>query len=185
MRFCTTILFALLVSSLGGCVPNAVKYFRPMVDGGKLLTPHCVPTESIVEFHLPDDNGCLHIRAWANNGKHVHQISLFFSGKGWNTLHFTSTHFQIRDIENHVLIDASSVLAYKSDSIDSLTTEPYLAPLERPGLSRFHVQINSSDPLPDRFELLSPSIVLDGEVIVFPPIRFEQKYWFGISPLNC
>jgi hypothetical protein len=179
------ICFALLASSLNACVPNAVTYYRPVVEGGKLLTPHCVPTESIVEFNLPDANGRLHIRAWANNGKHVHQISLFFSGKGWRMLHFTSTHFQIRDIGNHAFLDIASVLAYKSDSITDLTTEPYPAPPERTGLSRFHVQINSSDPLPDRFELLSPSIVIDGDAIVFPPIRFEQKHWFGISPLNC
>ena len=39
---------------------------------------------------------------------------------------------------------ASSVMAYP-DSIESLTSEPYLAP-QRPGLPRFHVQINLHRP---------------------------------------
>jgi hypothetical protein len=84
-----------------------------------------------------------------------------------------------------VITDASSVIAYISDSTSNLTTEPYWAPPERPGLFRFHVQINSSDPLPSDFELLVPSIIVDGETIKFPSIRFEQTQWFGISPLNC
>ena len=77
------------------------------------------------------------------------------------------------------------VLVYRSDSTSNLTTEPYMAPAERLGVSRLHVQVNSSDPLPRNFELLSPSIVVDGEIITFPSIRFEQKQWLGISPLNC
>jgi hypothetical protein len=156
-----------------------------MVDGGKVLTPHCVPTKSIVEFNLPGDNGRLHIRAWADNGKNINQISLFFSGKMWDSIQFMDTNFRILDNDSHVIIDASSVLVYISDKILNLTTESYLAPPERPGLSRLHIQINSHDPLPDNFELLSPAIVIDGEKITFPSIRFEQKIWLGISPLNC
>lgn len=185
MKFWATLLYMFLVASLSGCVPNAVRYYRPTVDGGKVLTPHCVPTESLVEFNLPITNGRLQVRAWADNGKHINQISLFFSGKEWNTIQFTSTNFQIHDIEKNLIINASSVLAYRSDSISNLTTESYLAPPERPGLFRFHVQINSSDPLPINFELLSPSIVVDGERITFPSILFEQQLWFGVSPINC
>ena len=156
-----------------------------MIDGGKVLTRQCVPTESIVEFNLKSTNGRLHIRAWAENGKPKNQINLFFSGKTWNEIHFTSTNFQIHDIEKKVIISASSVLAVRSDGITKLTTEPYWAPPERPGLFRFNVQINFSEPLPTNFELLSPSIVIDSEEVVFPSIRFEQKQWLGISPLNC
>jgi hypothetical protein len=174
-----------LLASLCSCVPNAVRYYRPTVEGGKVLTPHCVPIESIVEFNLPITNGRLQVRAWADNGKHINQVSLFFSGKAWNMIQFTSTNFHIHDIEKNVIIDASSVLAYGSDSISNLTTESYLVPPERPKLFRFHVQINSSDPLPSNFELLSPSIIVDGEKITFPSIRFEQQLWFGISPFNC
>jgi hypothetical protein len=185
MQFNKIIPYTFLLLSLSGCVPNAVRYYRPTVDGGKLLKPRCVPTESIVEFRLPGANGRLHVRAWANNGKHVNQISLFFSGKAWKTIQFESTNFQIHDLEKHVITDASSVLAYISDSTSNLATKPYLAPPERPGLFRFHVQINSSDPLPSTFELIVPSIVVDGETIAFPSIRFEQKQWLGVSPLNC
>ena len=185
MQFYKIILSTFLMASLGGCVPNAVRYYRPAVDGGKLLMPRCVPTESIVEFRLPDANGRLHVRAWANNGKHINQINLFFSGKAWKTIQFASTNFQIHDFEKQVITDASSVLAYISDSTSNLTTESYSAPPERPGLFRFHVQVNSSDPLPSNFELQTPTISVDGETMTFPSIRFEQKLWLGISPLNC
>ena len=185
MRFRAAWLLTLFALLLEGCVPNVVTYYRPVVDGGKVLKPHCVPTESIVEFNLPNINGRLHVRAWADNGNHVNQIALFFSGKAWREIHFTSTDFRIRDFEEKSILTASSVLAYKADSIGNLTAEPYFAPPVRPWLSRFQVQINSNRPLPNSFELLSPTIVIDGEEIKFPVIRFEQKQWIGISPFNC
>jgi hypothetical protein len=179
------ILFMLFALFLEGCAPNAVSYYRPEVDGGRVLKRHCVLTESIVEFNLPDANGRLHVRAWADNGKYVNQVSLFFSGKAWREIHFTSADFLIRDVENHSTLNASSIIVYKADGIFNLTTEPYLAPPERSGLFRFHVQINVSRPLPNNFELLSPPIAIDGEEIVFPIIRFERKQWIGVSPFNC
>ena len=175
-------LFALLLT---GCAPNAVTYYRPVVDGGKVLKRHCVPTESIVEFNLPDADGRLHVRAWAENGKYVNQIALFFSGKAWREIHFTSADFRIRNLEENLIQSASSVVAYKADGMANLTPEPYLAPPEKPGLARFQVQINSDRPLPDSFELLSPTVVIDGQRIIFPAIRFEKKLWMGISPFNC
>lgn len=179
---CLSALFALV---LEGCVPNAVTYYRPVVDGGKVLKPHCVPTESIVEFNLPGANGHLHVRAWADNGKRINQIALFFSGNAWREVRFASTHFQIRDLEENTVAGASSIMAFKSDGKIKLITEPFLAPPERPGLPRFHVQVNSQRPLPKRFELLVPAVVIDGEEMSFPVIRFEQKLWLGISPFNC
>lgn len=179
---CSLVLFALLLT---GCAPNAVTYYRPMIDGGTVLKRHCVPTESIVEFNLPGANGHLHVRAWAENGKYVNQIALFFSGKAWREIHFTSAAFQIRNLEENTISSASSIVAYKADAITNLTPEPYTAPPEKPGLARFQVQVNSDHPLPKRFELQSPTIVIDGQEILFPAIRFEQKQWMGISPLNC
>jgi hypothetical protein len=173
------------VFPLSGCIPNAVTYYRPTTDSGNVLTRHCVPTESIIEFNLPNTNGRLHVRGWADNGKNINQINLFFSGREWNEIHFVSTDFQIHDIEKNIIVAASSVRTYKADGISNLTTDPYLAPPERPGLFRFHLQINSSNQLPRNFELISPSIVIDGEEIVFPPIHFEQKLWIGVSPFNC
>ncbi len=150
-----------------------------------MVTPRCVPTESMIEFNLPKPGGRLHVRAWADDGKHVKQVSLFFSGSAWNSIHFVSTDFRIRDVESQRTAAAASVTAYRSNDIAKLTTEPYLAAPERRGLSRFQVQVRMDAPLPDDFELLSPAVVIDGEEIVFPPIRFEKKTWLGISPLNC
>jgi hypothetical protein len=185
MKVPAVIACVLLAHSVGGCAPNLVTYYRPALDGGRILTPHCVPTESIVEIDLPKANGPLRVRAWADNGTHVNQVDLLFNGKAWKWIHFTSTRFRIRDLDRGVTVDASSVLALRSDGLPKLTTEPYRAPPERPGSFRFGVQINSSVPLPARFELLSPPVVIDGREIVFPPIRFEQQQWLGISPLNC
>lgn len=151
MKSYAAILFMLLVFFLAGCAPNAVWYYRPAVDGVKLLKRHCITIESIVEFNLPNINGRLHVRAWADNGKYVNQIALFFSGKAWREIHFTSSNFQIRNLEDNSILSALSVMAYKADSIVSLTTEPYLAPPEKPGVPRFQVQINSRRPLPNSF----------------------------------
>ena len=170
---------------LAGCAPNIVTYYRPAVEGGTIVTPRCVPTESVVEFDLPGAGGPVHARAWANNGRYVNQIDLLFTGKRWKELHFTSTRFQIHDLDKDLFFDASSVLALRPDGLPKLTAEPYRAPPERPGLFRFGVQINSSAPLPDRFELIVPPVVIDGEESAFPTIRFEQKQWLGVSPLNC
>ncbi|MEZ5540566.1 MAG: hypothetical protein R3F42_00830 [Pseudomonadota bacterium] len=180
-----TLLSLLFMLSLAGCVPNSVAYYYPTVDGGALVRPRCVPTDYMIDFALPQNGGRLHVRAWADNGGHVHQIALFFSGNSWNELHFTSTRFRIRDVERHETNDATSVIAYKSEGIGRLTVDPYIAPPERLGISRFHIQINSADPLPAIFDLLSPSLVLDGKEIEFPSIHFEQKRWVGISPFNC
>jgi len=185
LRFYVILLYLFLVFFFSGCVPNAVTYYRPTSDGGNVLARHCVPTKSIIEFNLPNTSGRLHVRVWADNGKDINQISIFFSGKEWSDIHFVSTDFQIHDIEKDIVMAASSVLAYTADGVSNLTADPYLAPPKLPGLYRFHVQINSSDQLPSNFELISPSIVIDGEEIVFPLIRFEQKLWIGISPFNC
>ena len=176
---------ALAALVLAGCVPNAVRYYRPSVAGGTTVQRHCVPTPSIVEFELAGNKGSLRIRALADRGKHVNQVSLNFHGRAWSEVHFTSTDFRLRDGAMHLVAGASSVLADTRDGTSPLTTEPYQAPPERPGLSRFDVQIRFSDPLPDTFELLSPPIVIDGRQVDFPPILFQRSTWVGISPFNC
>ena len=87
-----------------------------MIDGGTVLKRHCVPTESIVEFNLPGANGHLHVRAWAENGKYVNQIALFFSGKAWREIHFTSAAFQIRNLEENTISSTSSIVSTSSTS---------------------------------------------------------------------
>ncbi|MCB1614680.1 MAG: hypothetical protein KDI30_01575, partial [Pseudomonadales bacterium] len=182
---CSRFGWPLLFAFLWSCVPNATVYFHPSVENGVVTTPHCVPAESIIDFQLGEGEHRLQVRALADNGDTVHQVALFFGGNHWRSIHFFDTGFVIRDLESHVIITPSSLLAYKVDSIEPLTVEPYLAPAGRPGLSRFSVQINTAEPLPDNFELQSPPAVVDGEQIAFPPIRFERKVWAGISPFNC
>ncbi len=185
MKLYFIILCLFLLSSIVGCIPNAVTYYRPTSNIGNVLTGHCIPTDSAIEFKLPSHNSHIRVRVWADNGDEIKQVSIFFSGEGWNEIHFTSANFQIHNIENNTITVPSSVIAYKTDGFSNVFTEPYLAPPERPGAFRFQIQINSKNPLPNSFELLSPTIVIDGEDIEFPPIRFDKKQWIGISPLNC
>lgn len=176
-------LFFLATIMTTACMPNAVSYFQPSVTGGELITAHCVPTSSIVEFE--PEGGLVTIRTWADNGDHVNQVSLFFYGDSWQRIHFASKNFELLDSEKHTSVPVASLIAYKAESIEALSSEPYLAPPGRLALPRFHVQVNAATALPDNFELQAPPLVLDGKEILLPPIHYEKQVWLGISPFNC
>ena len=122
---------------------------------------------------------------WANDGKNINQVSLFFSGAGWTDINFTSTDFRVLDLDRNVKINISSINAHSQDGFNKLQTKPYTAPPKNIGIPRFTVQVRLPDPMPKNFKLSSPTIVIDGEEMKFPSILFEQKTWVGVSPLNC
>ena len=169
--------------TLCGCVPNAVTYYQPSVDGGQLRAPRCVPTKSLLDFTVRNNHGYMPIRTLADNGTHVHQVALFFSKGSWEKFHFSSTDFWIYDLDKKIKIRPSSVRTYSENGFRPLTTEPYS--MKDGKLPVSEIQITLTDKLPDNFELLSPSIVIDDEEIEFPAIHFENKLWVGISPFNC
>ena len=169
--------------TLCGCVPNAVTYYQPSVDGGQLRAPRCVPTKSLLDFTVRNNHGYMPIRTLADNGTHVHQVALFFSKGSWEKFHFSSTDFWIYDLDKKIKIRPSSVRTYSENGFRTLTTEPYS--MKDGKLPVSEIQITLTDKLPDNFELLSPSIVIDDEEIEFPAIHFENKLWVGISPFNC
>ena len=163
---------------LTGCVPNATVYYRPSVDGGKVVTAHCVPTQSNIDFQV----GSLPIRARANEGQNGTIVSLTPSASSWKTFHFTTTNFAVRNLDSGVTIRNLLVRVMRHDKSD-LITEPYHVQTEKGHY--YWLDVYLPRPTPENFEILSPSIMLDDKEFKFPPIRFERKVWVGISPFNC
>ncbi|ABM03709.1 hypothetical protein Ping_1939 [Psychromonas ingrahamii 37] len=186
MKINTFILFLSLVLTLSGCVPNAVTYYRPAAEGGYVHAKGFVPTVSLLDIVIGSPHQSVHIRAWANDGEHKNIVYIGFSGCAWNNINFTSTDFKVIDLDNNIAINVLSVFANKHDSFKKLNTIPYAAPHKTlPGMTRFSIDIQLPNPMPKKFELLSPLLIIDGEKITLPTIRFEQQVWVGISPLNC
>ncbi len=171
--------FVLLM--LTGCVPNATSYYRPSMEGGQVLARHCVPTESIVEF------GALPMQASASDGNNALFVSLSLPSKrptqtAWQTFHFATPDFRVRDLESGATVEGLSVRVLRDDGSDSLL-EPYRPP--RPSGWLYSVDVKLPGPPSAKFELLIPALVIDGHEVRYPPIRFERKTWVGISPFNC
>ena len=183
MKLGIIISYTILATALSGCLPNAVTYYQPSVDGGQLRAGRCVPTKSLVDFTVRNSREYMPIRAFADNGPYVNQVALFFSKGSWERFRFSSTDFWIYDLDKKITIRPSSIRAYSETGFRPLTTEPYS--LKDGRLPVSEIQITLTERLPANFELLSPSIVIDDEEIEFPTIHFERKVWVGISPFNC
>ena len=172
--------FSLLLTQLG-CVPNALTYYHPSMDGGQVLARHCVPTESIIEF------GPLPIEASVIEGHNAWFAVLGLPSKrppklSWQTFHFATSDFYIRDSLTGVTTDKLPISVLRDDKSDTVR-EPYRPPSTKGWL--FSIDVKLPGPPPERFELLLPPVVIDGKEVRFPPIRFERKIWMGVSPFNC
>ena len=166
---------------LTGCVPNVTTYYYPSMDGGQVLARHCVPTESIIAF------GELPIQASVIEGNNGWFVSLRLPSKRpplstWQAFHFTSSDFHVRYPDSGVTTERLPVSVLRDDKSDSMV-EPYHPPRPRTWLYAIYVKLPG--PPPEKFELLIPSLVIDGREIRFLPLRFERKIWMGISPFNC
>ena len=164
-----------------GCVPNTTVYYRPSMEGGQILARHCVPTKSIIEF------GTLPLQVSLVEGNNGWSVIMGLPVKrpphtSWQTFHFTSSNMQLRNLDNGELITLQQAFVLRDDDSNSIIT-PY-RPL-RPGRWLFTVDMKLPTPPPNEFELLVPSMVIDGHEVHFPPIHFERKMWMGISPFNC
>ena len=179
-----TIGFVCSLLFLGACVPNAVTYYRPSMEGGEVVAVSCVPTESRVEFSL--DN--LSISAITNITRRTNEltVSLFLNPLTGQRIHFSSDQFKVRDIERGIQIIDTSIFASRIDGIKSPST-PFPADDSRisPLGFNFSVHISFPDTNIESFELVSPPIIIDGIETIFPVIRFQRKTWVGVSPLNC
>ncbi|MGD9281862.1 MAG: hypothetical protein PVF60_13270, partial [Desulfobacterales bacterium] len=99
MKLGIIILYTILATALSGCLPNAVTYYQPSVDGGQLRAGRCVPTKSLVDFTVRNSHEYMPIRAFADNGPYVHQVALFLSNGSWERFRFSSTDFWIYDLD--------------------------------------------------------------------------------------
>lgn len=88
MKPSVLVISALLIPALGGCLPNAVSYHRPSVEGGQTLSARCVPIPSTVDLSV----GLMPVRAGLDR-KHVF---LSLSRMPWQTIRFSSGEFRIR-----------------------------------------------------------------------------------------
>ncbi|MGD9133856.1 MAG: hypothetical protein PVF78_09435, partial [Desulfobacterales bacterium] len=159
MKLGIIILYTILATALSGCLPNAVTYYQPSVDGGQLRAGRCVPTKSLVDFTVRNSHEYMPIRAFADNGPYVHQVALFLSNGSWERFRFSSTDFWIYDLDKKIKIRPSSIRTYSEAGFRPLTTEPYS--MKDGKLPVSEIQITLTERLPANFELLSPSIVID------------------------
>lgn len=177
MRLILLIFISLPV--LSSCVPNATTYYYPSADGGVVHAKRCVPTESLLDINIEGNHESIQIRTYAHEAKLFDFVYLGFSRGAWERINFTSTDFKIIDLENNSTISDLSVFTLKHDGFSKLNTEPYAASDVN------YVQVRLPEPMPEKFELIVPSVIVDGDKIKIPAIRFERKLWVGISPFNC
>ncbi len=170
--------FVLLM--LAGCVPNATSYYHPAMEGGRVLSRHCVPTESIVEF------GELPLRASVSEANNSWLVLLGLPAKRpptqtWQTFRFSSSDFRVRYLDGG-MSDTLPISVLRDDKSDS-AIEPYRPP--RPDGWLYALDVRLPGPPPVSFELIMPALLIDGREVRYPPLRFERKTWMGISPFNC
>lgn len=132
------------------------------MDDGEVLARHCVPTESIVEF------SALPIQASVIEGHGTRDTAVRLPSKHppqltWQTFHFVSSDFYVRDLANGITTDRLPVSVLRDDASDSVV-EPYHA--TRPGPWLFTIYVELPDPPTERFEFLLPAIVIDGQEIL-------------------
>jgi hypothetical protein len=174
------LLSPVLAGLLAGCVPNATTYYGPSVDGGRVVTRgHCVPLPTDVLFRV----GTLPVRARVMEGYRSTYIAVRLgatstptgeSRPAWRTFHFTADRFIVRDLERSA-----------DTTFDGLINSDTEQPVTIPATSSYWLEVHLPKPVPARFELVSPPIVIDGREYRFPTIRFARKLWVGISPFNC
>lgn len=157
MKRYLVVMSLMLIPFLGGCVPNAVSYYRPTAEGGKIVTGTCVPIESVVDVPI----GLITVRA----GMSKQHVSLSLS-RTWQTIQFSSDAFKIRDLKTNRVYDPRSIEVYRDDGSNALTV-PYPQAGARGGRS-FWIHVNLSDPIPESFELLSPPVFIDESRRGFP-----------------
>jgi hypothetical protein len=177
----------ILLPNLVGCVPNTAIYYRPSAEGGKVVSD-CAGVPRRVELKI----GTLPFSVYATTTRGEGVVSLSFGLKPrevveFSSFSFSSDNFRIRDLSTNFLRRPSSISVYRNDGSESVVA-PYLFPEDTQSAllgAPFLISTHFPEGLPRDFELLSPSLILDGIERGFPVIHFERKPWVGISPFNC
>ncbi len=166
---CVLIFFILF-----GCVPNATLYYRSTVDFESTHEKsHCVPTEKYVHFNILTKNQILKVRGYGNTYSTSHgEVSegQFVIYGSWNEIKFKNKEFYILAPDTNEKIKPLEVYGevhnFGSDS-----------------------SFNSGAVFPkqdgDSFDVIFPSLIIDGEEVKLPILHVKRTIWIGISPFNC
>ncbi|ABM03107.1 hypothetical protein Ping_1280 [Psychromonas ingrahamii 37] len=174
MRFIKFGRCILIFSVLVGCVPNATVYYKPLVDVESTHEKsHCVPTEKYVNFIIKTKDQTLKVRGYGNTYSTSHgEVSegQFVIYGNWNEINFKNEDFYI----------TAPAINDKSKPI-----QIYGEVHDFDGYSSF----NSGAVFPkqdgDSFDVIFPSLIIDGEEVKLPTLHIKRTVWIGISPFNC
>lgn len=163
--------------ALAGCIPGGARYYRPTMTGGETVKHYCEQTPSVVNFRIGPLPGHALARKTPGGTVVFLELGAYLPARktpprAWESFHFVSDRFAARNLTKHTTLD----------------NLPYQGPdetLTSPATKRYFLQITLPGSTPDRFELISPPLVVDGKKWPFPPIRFEYQLWIGILPFNC
>ena len=164
----------LIFSFLVGCVPNATVYYRPTVDiESTHEKSHCVPTEKYVHFNIKTKGQILKIRGYGNTYSHSYGEGTegqFVITGNWNEIKFKNEEFYIMVPNINEKVKPIKIYG-EVHNFD--------------GYSSF----NSGAVFPKQnagsFDVIFPSLIIDGEEIELPILHIKRTIWTGISPFNC
>lgn len=167
-------IYVSIVISLIGCVPNATVYYKPTVDiQSTHEKSHCVPTEKYVHFNIKSKDRTFRVRGYSNTYSHSYgkgtEAQLVIYGK-WNKIKYKNNNFYI---------------AIPGTDKKIKPTKIYGEVHNQDGSSQF----NSGAVFPkqdaDKFDVIFPPLIIDGEEIELPVLHVKRTIWVGISPFNC
>jgi hypothetical protein len=165
-------LFVFLV--LSGCVPNATVYYRPTVDVESTHEKgHCVPTERYVHFTIKAKDQTFKVRGYGNTYSNsygeVVEFQFVISGK-WSEIKYINDEFYMMVPDTNKKINPIKI---------------YGEVREFDGFSSFNTGAIFSKQGGDSFDVVFPSLIIDGEKIELPILHIKRTIWMGISPFNC
>jgi hypothetical protein len=157
-----------------GCVPNATFYYKPAVDVESTHDKsHCVPTEKYVIFNIKTKDQTLKVRGYGNTYLTYHgEVSegQFVIYGNWNEIKFKNEDFYIMTPDMSEKFKPIKIYGEVHDF---------------DGYSSF----NSGAVFPkqegDSFDVIFPSLIIDGEEVKLPILHIKRTVWMGISPFNC
>lgn len=159
---------------LVGCVPNATVYYKPTVDVESTHEKsHCVPTEKYVHFNIKTKKQTLKVRGYGNtyptsNGE-VAEGQFVISGN-WKEIKYKNEGFYITAPNINEKIKSIKIYGEVHDY---------------DGYSSF----NSGAVFPKKngesFDIIFPTLIIDGEEVKLPILHIQRTIWIGISPFNC
>lgn len=174
MKSIKFIIFTSITFVLIGCVPNATVYYKPTVDVESTHEKsHCVPTEKYVHFEISTKKQILKIRGhgttYSTSDGEVAEGQFVIYGK-WNDVKYENDKFYL-------------IVPGINKKIKPLKTYGEVHNFD--DYSSFNSGAIFPKQVGDSFDLVFPSLIIDGEKIDLPILHIKKTIWIGISPFNC